>query len=267
MKDEAYELMKEWEHSYWWYRARREIVCAAVGRFVPPGSEVVDYGCGTGSIARELAARGHRVLAADVAGVALSACASSGLRTLDLNEGWLAPGGADCVLACDVLEHVDDDVGLLVRFREALRPGGQLLVTVPAYEFLWSGEDYVSNHVRRYTRSLLLQRLRQAGYHTLWSSYFNTVLFPLEVAVILAKRLFRPRDLYRSNVQPLPSWINTILYKLFAMERSALKRLRFPFGGSILAVARPSEEAPARDLEELRSGPESSLCISAGGPR
>ncbi len=243
MKPEAYRLMAECEDSYWWFRARREIVCAAVNRFVAPGSDVVDFGCGTGSIARQLSAQGFRMLTADISEEVLAACRGAGMQTLNLNEGWLSPRSADCVLACDVLEHVEDDVGLLTRFRVALRPGGCFLGTVPAYEFLWSGEDYVSNHVRRYTRSTLLECLRRAGYRSVWCSYFNTLLFPLVCGAILGKRAFRPRDMYRSNVQPLPAWLNATLYRLFAVERIALRGLRFPFGLSIIVVARPEEES------------------------
>jgi SAM-dependent methyltransferase len=239
MKTEAYRLMQELDRSYWWYRARREIVCATVARHVRPGSEVVDYGCGTGYMACQLAADGYRVLAADVAGEALAACRQAGLPTQDVSREWLRPGSADCLLACDVLEHVEDDTRLLARFRETLRPGGWFIGTVPAYEFLWSGEDYVSEHYRRYTRPLLCERLRAAGYRVVWSSYFNTFLFPLTCLVLLAKQWFRPGDRYRSNVQPLPGWLNEAFYKVFALERGVLKRWRFPFGLSILVVARP----------------------------
>ena len=124
----------------------------------------------------------------------LSACKEAGLRTLDLREQPMPSGLADCVLACDVLEHVEDDFGMLLNLRRALRPNGCLLVTVPAYEFLWSGEDYVSEHVRRYRRSTLLEKSKPAGLEPAWSSYFNTFLFPLVAATILAKRIFRPRE-------------------------------------------------------------------------
>jgi SAM-dependent methyltransferase len=240
MKSEAYSRMREADGSYWWFRARREIVCATVARYVPAGSEVLDYGCGTGSIALALQSQGYRVVAADIAEEVLSVCRGAGLRTLNLREQVLPPRGVDCVLACDVLEHVDDDVGLLAAFRQTLRPGGCFVGTVPAYEFLWSGEDYVSEHYRRYTQSSLRRCLTRAGYEVVWSSYFNTLLFPVVGGVILAKRLFRPRDMYRSNVQPLPGWLNELFYRLFAAERTALRWLRFPFGVSLLVVARPA---------------------------
>jgi SAM-dependent methyltransferase len=232
--------MESVEEDYWWYRARREIICSTVSRFVATPGSMLDFGCGTGSIASRLRECGYRTVAADVCGSVLDVCRRRGLAVLDLTREWPARRTADGILACDVLEHVDDDAGLLNRLRESLRPGGCLIGTVPAYEFLWSGEDYVSDHRRRYTRPGFHDLLRRTGYRVVWSSYFNTLLFPLVLTAILGKRLLRPREMYRSNVRNLPSWQNSVLYRLFAVERSLLQRwLRFPFGASIIAVATP----------------------------
>ena len=238
MKAVAYELMAEAEDSYWWYRARREILARVIDRQVPPGSDVIDFGCGTGGTADLLRERGHRVLAADIAEAALEACRARGLATINLKTQRLPESCTDCVLAADVLEHVGDDLGLLFTFRTALRPGGVLVMTVPAYEFLWSGEDYVSEHVRRYTRTGLKRQLRRAGFEDVRCSYFNTFLFPAMAAAILLKRVFFPREMYRSNVTPLPRWQNELLYRAFRSEGSLLRWISFPAGASLIAVAR-----------------------------
>jgi SAM-dependent methyltransferase len=239
MKKEAYRLQKSLDDSYWWYRARREIVCDVVSRFVTPCGDVVDCGCGTGAIAARLRELGYRTIGTEVSAEMLDACRGRGVPTIDLSREGIPPASADCVLACDVLEHAEDDLGLLKRLREAIRPGGLLIGTVPAYEFLWSGEDYVSSHFRRYTRAGLGRCLQSADYEVRWASYFNTLLFPLAVSVILAKRLFRPRDLYRSNVAPLPKWQNNFFRSVFSKERGLLRWVRLPFGLSIIFVARP----------------------------
>jgi SAM-dependent methyltransferase len=240
MKPEAYSLMGELENSYWWYRARREIICDVVSHHLQPGAAIVDYGCGTGATAIKLRDFGFHVTAADVSEPSLSACRLANLPTIDLRQQRIPAASADAVLACDVIEHVEKDVELLVELRQALRPAGRLIVTVPAYEFLWSGEDYVSEHFRRYTRPTLLKRIASAGYTPVWCSYFNTVLSPLVAATILGKRLFFPREMYRSNIAPLPRWQNEMLYTVFGWERSILREVRFPFGTSILLVARVS---------------------------
>jgi len=239
MKDETYGLMKKFESSYWWYRARREIICDVVAHHVLPGAKILDVGCGTGATATQLQAMGYLVTAADQSAPALTACKEAGLPTLDLRDHPIPSGSADCVLACDVLEHVEDDFGLLLKLRQALKPNGCLVVTVPAYEFLWSGEDYVSEHVRRYRRSTLLEKLKPAGLEPVWATYFNMFLFPLVAAAILAKRIFRPRDMYQSNIHPLPQTLNRVLYSVFAFERFALRELTFAFGTSILLIAKP----------------------------
>ncbi len=247
MKPEAFQLMEDLDRTHWWYRARREVLCSLVARHVPPGSEIVDFGSGMGATAVGLRDLGYQVVAADRSGDALEVCRERGLPTIDLNHEWLPPGGTDCVLACDVLEHVEDDVGLLIRLRAALRPNGRLIATVPAYEWLWSGEDYVSEHVRRYTRKSLKRHLQGAGFRALRCSYFNTILFPLIVAVILSKRLFRPRDMYRSNIEAVPGWENAILTRLFALEAPLLRSARFPFGMSLVVIACPEDAGATRD--------------------
>jgi SAM-dependent methyltransferase len=262
MKDEAYRLMAELDETYWWFQARREIVCDVVARFVPPGGAILDYGGGTGALAARLCGQGYRVVAADVSRPMLASCRERGIPTIDLDAETIPPASADCVLACDVLEHVEDDVGLLNEFRAALRPGGLFLGTVPAYEFLWSGEDHVSSHFRRYTRRSLVRTLESAGYEVAWVSYFNTLLFPLAASVILAKRLFRPRDMYRSNVVPLPGWQNAACRAVFARERILLRWLRFPVGLSLIVAARPREPSGAQRCTRPEPSPPSSASTS-----
>jgi len=238
MKDEAYILMRTLEDSHWWYRARREIVCDVIARCVPGGSRILDYGCGTGSTARALHDLGYLVTAADVSDHALAACRDEHLPTLDLRTHRPDTRSADAILAGDVLEHVHDDEALLADFSSWLRPGGTLVLTVPAYQFLWSGEDVVSEHLRRYTRMRLLEKVETAGFEVVRSSYFNTLLFPAAAGVILFKRLFAPAQQRRSNVSMPPAFLNRMCYRIFRTERLALRRVRFHFGLSILVIAR-----------------------------
>jgi SAM-dependent methyltransferase len=238
MRAQAYELMERLEGEHWWYQGRRDIVCALAQRHVPAGSRVVDYGCGAGMIACRLREMGFAVTGAEVSERAARASRGEGLSVVDLNHQALPPRSADCLLLCDVLEHVEDPTGLLAGLRTALRPGGRLLVTVPAYEFLWSGEDYVSRHHRRYTRSLLRAQVCRAGFRVLWCSHFNSLLLPAMATVILGKRLFRPRDMYESNVSEIAPWLNRALYRVFASERHVLARFPLPAGASLALVAR-----------------------------
>jgi SAM-dependent methyltransferase len=241
MKAIAYDLMAELEESHWWYRARRLIVSDLILRLLPPPSDIIDYGAGAGGTADSLKGRGYNVVAADISEEALDACRVRGLATVSLKYESLRSSSADCILVGDVLEHVNDDVALLFSLRQTLRPRGLLVVTVPAYDFLWSGEDYVSEHVRRYTRRTLLQRLDLAGFRPVWCSYFNTLLFPAIASIRITKRLLFPRQVYRSDVVRPPQWENETLFRLFASERRLLRWMRFPVGASLLAVAQSVE--------------------------
>jgi 2-polyprenyl-3-methyl-5-hydroxy-6-metoxy-1,4-benzoquinol methylase len=238
MKAEAYQIMSDSEESFWWYRVRRQIIADTVQRFVATGSMLLDFGAGHGATASRLCELGYRVVVTDNSEEALHACSERGLETIAPEE--LATGGYafDAVLACDVLEHVADDEAVIRLLRNALRPGGLILVTVPAFEFLWSGEDYVSEHVRRYNWRGLARLLDGAGFERMWQSHFNAILFAPVACTILWKRLMKPRDMYSSNVRPLPPWLDYVLGRLFALELHLLGWLRFPLGTSLIAVSR-----------------------------
>ncbi|MBV8812790.1 MAG: methyltransferase domain-containing protein [Acidobacteriaceae bacterium] len=205
------------------------------------GANIIDYGGGSGGTARQLRESGYDVQVADVAPEVLSTCRRTGLSAIDLNVQQLPSNAADCVLACDVLEHVENERELLSRFRDALRVGGILIVTVPAFEFLWSGEDFISSHRRRHTRRSIVRNIDDSGYTVLWSSYFNTLLFPIVSTAIILTRLLRPREMYRSNVKRLPSWQNHLLYNVFSFERRLLQSISFPVGVSIAVVAKRAD--------------------------
>jgi len=145
------------------------------------------------------------------------------------------PGWADAVLLLDVIEHLDDDVAALETARRALRPGGLLVITVPAYRWLWSGHDVALGHRRRYTTRGLSRVVERAGLSVVHASYFNTLLFPAVALTRAWKRLMgdASHDLHR----PAPA-INRWLERVFALERHVVPRVALPFGASLLLVAR-----------------------------
>jgi hypothetical protein len=139
------------------------------------------------------------------------------------------------VLLLDVIEHVDDDVATLRAARGAVGDGGLLIVTVPAYRWLWSGHDEVLGHRRRYTAGELRAAVERAGFRVLRVSYFNTLLFPLLAAVRAGKRVRgdRGHDLRRP-----PAPLNWLLERAFAFERHLVPRVSLPFGASLLLIGR-----------------------------
>jgi SAM-dependent methyltransferase len=160
---------------------------------------------------------------------------------LDVRKGTLPDdlpipsGWADVVLLLDVVEHLDDDVAGLRGARRFLREGGVLVVTVPAYQWLWSGHDVALGHRRRYVAAELRRLVEGAGYRVERLTYFNTVLFPAIAWTRLYKRL---RGDVRHDLRRPGPVLNSVLQWLFALERHVVPTPALPFGTSLLVVAR-----------------------------
>jgi len=169
---------------------------------------------------------------------------ASAKSALEVREGALpdcvpfAPDSFDLVAMLDVLEHVDDDIGSLKAVAERLARGGRLLLTVPAYGFLWSRHDELHHHKRRYRKGDLLGVARAAGLQPEYVSYFNTLLFPLIAAKRLAGRILRESG--KADDEMPPAGLNRLLGAVFAIERHLLGRVTLPFGVSLVMVARRS---------------------------
>ena len=244
MQPEGFRVTAAHEERHWWFRARRDLFLRQVERAArdaaAPGRRlrILDYGCGTGYNLRFLARYGE-VSAADVANPAADAWREvEGAAWIDLASD-LTPyrGRFDVITALDVIEHVEDDVAGLRAIAELLRPGGQLVLTVPAYRWLWSGEDVISEHRRRYTRASLEAACAAADLALRFLSYFNLAILPIMAAAIWSERILAPRAPARSNLRESPSWINEWLYRLTAREARWVgdERLRLPAGASLVA--------------------------------
>ena len=250
MKAEAHAISAEFEDGYWWYVGRRRIILEVLALRLKcggkPKTRLLDAGCGTGAMLKAVDGRAGAV-GIDASAVALGWCKRRGLGGRVLRCEFTAPpfrdGTFDVVLLLDVLEHLDDDKEALQTAFRLLQTGGLVVVTVPAYPMLWSGEDYVSEHRRRYVRRDVQEMVVAAGFTVRQSSYFNAILFPVMAATILWRRFFVPGDRVRSNVRPLPVAVNLILTAVFTLERSLLRWMSFPCGGSILCVAEKKEPA------------------------
>jgi SAM-dependent methyltransferase len=248
MDTEMYRLFFEVQQRHWWFVARRKIVLDLIARHYRPGpdSKVLDIGCGAGLMLNELTRFGE-TSGMDSAEEAIAF--SREVFEGDVRAGQLPgqvpfPGNSfNLITALDVIEHIDDDVGSLQAMRALLRPGAKAVITVPAFMFLWTEFDEINAHKRRYTRSELCAKLRQAGFAVERISYFNTLLFPLVVLVRALNRLFK-----RSGADDLSlpnRFANAALTGLFGCEKWLLRYLSFPFGVSILAVASCAPEHPA----------------------
>jgi SAM-dependent methyltransferase len=186
--------------------------------------------------------------------LALDYCRRRGMTDLHLQEGFSAAEPYDVVTLFDVLEHVPDEAGFLAWIHGLLRPGGSLVVTVPAFSWLWSRHDELNHHQRRYTRRQLVAALHRARFEVTLASYFNFWLFPAAVAVRLLDGGGRragstaPRDPAAEAEEILkPLKIgpaNGLLKAIFASEAGLVRRGDLPWGVSIGAVARVAEPGP-----------------------
>jgi SAM-dependent methyltransferase len=242
--DEMYRL----EQRHWWFAAKRRIVGSLLERFstVLPTEErkprVCDLGCGCGMQAAELAARGWDVVGVDASEDALTNCRSRGVEAMHgllPDDIPVPPATMDAVLLLDVLEHIEDDAATLTAGAERVRSGGVVIVTVPAYAWMWTGRDAHHHHKRRYSRRRFNELIGSCGTCEVeLVSFLNTILFPLAMVARLGGNLLRRSNAAGDLTVPRLG-LNALLGEVFAFERHLLRRgVRLPWGLSLVAVLR-----------------------------
>jgi SAM-dependent methyltransferase len=240
MNPAEYERMFRNEDRYWWFVSRRELVVDLVRGLAPPaGAQLLDVGCGTGATAAALRAFG-RVRGVDMSPLAVEFCARRGLGEVALGRAESIPLPADSIdiiVATDILEHLDDDHAALAEFRRVLRPGGHAVITVPAYQALWSEHDEALMHRRRYVAAGLGERIRGAGFETVRLSYALAFLLPLALGRLRRRKPVAGR-VAEAQVPVLPETLNSALIRFQRLETALLRRINLPWGLSVVAVIR-----------------------------
>ncbi len=242
MEQEVYDSLYRLEDRHWWFRGRRAVIDALLDRAELPGqARILDAGCGTGRNMVELAGLGE-VTGVDDSEDAVSYCRKRGL--LDVSRAALPrlpfeDSSFDLMLLADVIEHVSDDVAALRELRRVATDDAHLVITTPAYQWLWSHQDEIHHHHRRYTRRGLAEVIRTGGWEPLALSYFNTLLLPPIALVRKIGRFFISDR--RQDAELTPGPLNGVLQVPMRMEAGAIRRgLRLPFGVSIGALCRAS---------------------------
>ena len=234
----------EIDRDHFWFRGRRTLVRRLLEQYVGTGGkDVLDLGPGGGSLSLSLGDAGFRVIAIDLlpAGLRRLRAHAPTIRAIQ-STGERLPLTDDCcdaALALDVLEHLNDE-SAVAELHRILRPGGWLIVTVPAFGWLWSYRDVAAGHKRRYSRQMLTERLEGAGFTLEHIGYYQCVLFPLTVlARAFGRRSATTRDW---EDQPYPA-VNAVFSFVNQLEVAVGTRVPWPFGSSLYAVARRAQHA------------------------
>ncbi len=242
--DRDYELQTHRvEDQHWWYRGRRIVLEGVIaGLGLPADARILDAGCGSGRNMIDLSRHGT------VTGVELSEPSVEIARARNCGEVIAGSvlempfedGTFDLAVSLDVIEHLEDDVSALRELRRTVAPGGALLVTVPAYQWLWSGHDEINHHHRRYTRSTLESAAQQAGWRAVRTTHFNSLLLPAAILLRILDRFATNKTTESSlDLWVPPDPLNWLLERPLVLESALISRGgRIPAGLSLLAVFR-----------------------------
>lgn len=242
MNKEVYEELKKIQNIHWWFVAKREIVLDMFEHFcqLKPLPKILDVGCGMGLMLESLQEYGE-VYGVDASYDAVEYCQNKWGK--NIIQGTLPgnisfeKGSFDVVVALDVLEHIDDDKAALHECYELLNKDGVMLITVPALNCLWGYNDVAVQHKRRYNKQDLISKCKQEGFKIEKCSYYN---FWLSGPIWLVRKVKNILKIEKDDMQGKvrDNFINKILYRIFSSEKFHLRRGGYPFGVSLILVAK-----------------------------
>jgi len=238
------------EDKHWWFASRTRALLGMMDAALPGRDlKLLDIGCGAGNMIHHLSRYGQ------VKGVEMDPrpVAVARQRGYDVDQGDAARGLAydeasfDVVTALDVIEHNQDDMSILHEMYRVLKPGGHAVVSVPAFMWLWSHNDDINAHVRRYTAGELRYQLQAAGFRVRRMTYNNFFVFPMAAALILTRRgrdsqpelasHHLSHEEYQVEMEPASPPVNAVLTGVGWLEAQLLRRVSLPVGTSIIAIA------------------------------
>lgn len=243
MNPGEYAKMFELEDHYWWFVGRRRVALrlledALKNTSDASQSQVLDLGCGTGVVCRDMSSWAQPI-GLDMSPLALSFSVKRGLKHLIQADGVALPLASDSVegvIGLDIYEHIEDHVAAFRETYRVLKPGGVLVLSVPAFKSLWSQHDIALMHFRRYRRPEIGTLLEEAGFQVEKLSYSVFFLFPIVVIWRIVEKFKRgPAE---ASLVPVPEWANRALIALQDLEARIIARGRLPWGSSVIAVAR-----------------------------
>ena len=248
MREEEYRLLSNFEKKYWWHVGRRKIIKNLIEGFLNQHQnlEILDVGCGTGGNYNLLKKYGE-VKGIDASKTAIDLCKKNNFTNVvlgDCRNTGFDDSCFDLIIALDLLEHLEDEVGVLKEFKRILKAKGNIIVTVPAYKFIWSKHDENLHHKRRYLLKEIVSSLENNGFKVIKSSYIITFLAPIIVFIRLLENLLSHFfTLTKKNSYIiLPEVINDFFIKILYFEAWLIKYVNFPFGISIVCIGQKKDE-------------------------
>ena len=217
---------------YWWYRARTDLLRAALGDFLDSPRRLLDVGSADGpSVSWMQGAHERFAIDLDPRGLVPGSGVCASALALPFGDGTF-----DVVGAFDVIEHCDPEAQAVSELARVLRPGGRLLASVPAYQWAWSDHDLQAGHQRRYTRPRLTRLVEGSGMQVQRATYAFTGVFPIFVAERVRRRI-GPTSEGDTRLPQVSPRADRLLMRLCAMDARALRRSDLPFGSSVFLVA------------------------------
>jgi len=240
IKPTPYDVEVKVESFHWWFVVRKKLLNMILSTIrILPQCPIVDIGCGVGSNLSVLESHRLNIFGLDRSFYALSLASKKFKRSLingDLNQLPLKPNSIGIIVAMDILEHLEDDLNGIHELYNALKKEGILILTVPAFRFLWGIQDIVTGHQRRYSGQEIMIKLRKEGFEILRASYFNLFLF---FPILLGRRMIRLLGLKIESENEINfPLLNFFLKAIFSLELRILKYFSFPFGVSFFCIAR-----------------------------
>lgn len=238
MEKIIYLNMVEMERNHWWYKGRREIITNILKSYLRPNMQILDAGCGAGGMMECLSKYGQ-VTGIDVSKEMVEHCRNIGLSAtcdsilkLPFQDHFF-----DLVLCLDVLEHLPDEMTALEELKRVIKPEGVLVLSVPAFSWLWSDHDNLNNHYRRYNAGELVEIIKKSNLSLKRSTYFNAFLLPLIWLVRkFGRRIFDYQQ--RTDFEMGSGMLNNLFYNILRLEQFVLSYLNLPVGVSQIVIAK-----------------------------
>lgn len=238
------------EDNHWWFSSRTRALKTVMNQFLPTtrGLRLLDVGCGAGNMIHHLSGYGQvKGLEIDPRPVKMARQRGYDVDQFDATQPMpFAQNSFDVVTALDVIEHNQDDLAILADSFRVLKPGGHMVITVPALMWLWSHNDDINAHVRRYTATDLRQKLAQTGFAVRRVTYNNFFVFPLAAGLILLRRGAKAEpelashhlseEEYQVEMEPASPPVNTVLTGVGKLEAALISKIDLPIGTSLIAI-------------------------------